>query len=90
MKFSLEQQLWEMLSREIFVNALAFTKRPILETIPGLGIGFKLCPWRSSHFPELLRKTASTRHPTKRTIAKFLRQTEKPFLFVNNCTKMEM
>ena len=48
MKFSLEQQLWEMLSREILVSALALTKRPILETIPGPGIGFKLRPPRSS------------------------------------------
>ncbi|TGD22892.1 hypothetical protein EGT49_07480 [Companilactobacillus suantsaicola] len=37
-----------MLSREISLNALAFSERPILKTIPVFGIGFKLRPQRSS------------------------------------------
>ncbi|TGD21328.1 hypothetical protein EGT49_11405 [Companilactobacillus suantsaicola] len=33
--------------------------RPSLETFSGFEKGFKSCPERSSHFPEMLRKTAS-------------------------------
>ncbi|TGD22378.1 hypothetical protein EGT49_09050 [Companilactobacillus suantsaicola] len=47
-----------MLSREIFVNALAFTKRPILETIFELKNWLQVVPTAFQHFPELLRKTA--------------------------------
>jgi hypothetical protein len=53
-----------MLSSEILVNALAFTRRPSLETFFGFEKGFKSCPERSSHFPELLRKTALTTNQT--------------------------
>ena len=53
-----------MLSREISLNALAFSERPILETIPAFGIGFKLRPQRSSVSP-MLCKTAFNYHPQK-------------------------
>ena len=52
-RFSLEQQLWEMLSRE----------RPILETIFGLKNWLQVASTAFQRFPELLRKTASNHHP---------------------------
>ena len=47
-----------MLSREIFVNALAFTKRPILEIARTLR-KLQVVPTAFQRFTELLRKTAS-------------------------------
>ncbi|MQS76460.1 hypothetical protein [Companilactobacillus halodurans] len=37
-----------MLSTEILLSDLSLSRRPIFKTIPGLGIGLKLRPVRSS------------------------------------------
>ena len=41
-----------MLSRQIVLSDLLLRTRPILETIPDFGIGFKLCRQRSSVFQD--------------------------------------
>ncbi|TGD23793.1 hypothetical protein EGT49_04970 [Companilactobacillus suantsaicola] len=62
-----------MLSREISLNALAFSERPILETIPAFGIGFKLRPPRSS----VSQSCCGRRHLTHK-------QTKNEFLIIDN------
>ncbi|TGD24465.1 hypothetical protein EGT49_02780 [Companilactobacillus suantsaicola] len=56
-----------MLSREISLNALAFSERPILETIPAFGIGFKLRPQRSSVSQSCCGRRQFNTYPNYRT-----------------------
>ncbi|TGD22237.1 hypothetical protein EGT49_09310 [Companilactobacillus suantsaicola] len=66
-----------MLSPEIFVNALAFTKRPILKTIPAFGIGSKLCPERSSVSQSCCGRRQYTTPLQKNYLKLFLKQFSK-------------
>jgi hypothetical protein len=54
-----------MLSREIFVNALAFTKRPILEIARTLR-KLQVAPTAFQQFPRAVAEDGINHHPPKK------------------------